>query len=268
MAAFSTTKYLYFLPDHDPLTNLVLEELLFENLKPGQEIYLVYINSPCVVIGRHQNPWKETKPALLQKRGIPLLRRISGGGTVWHDLGNINFCWMGPKHVYHRDVVDGWVRLTLASFGISFDISNKGDYLYKGAKFSGNAFAFRSDRAMHHGTLLVSSHIQTLEEFMGGIQIVHSLGVPSRPAVVMNLVEINSRLDVGSLAAALIDQLGIRPSPLPQFDDFAELFRARGGREWILGQTPRFHVVTKNHRIIEVIHGKIDEDYFSEEIVL
>lgn len=261
------TRYLYFLSDHDPLTNLVLEELLFENLQPGQEIYLVYINSPCVVIGRHQNPWKETKPALLEKQGIPLLRRISGGGTVWHDLGNINFCWMGPKQVYHRDVVDQWIRLTLASVGIAFDISSKGDYLYKGAKFSGNAFAFRSDRALHHGTLLVSSHIQNLEDFMGGIQVVHSLGVPSRPAVVTNLVQINAQVDVMSLVMSLIEQVGIAPSPLPKFIGFEELFRSRASKEWIFGQTPPFHVVTKTHQRVEVIHGKINEEYFSEEIV-
>lgn len=244
-----------------------MEEVLFENLQPVQEIFLLYVNKPCVVIGRHQNPWKETKPMKLARQGIPLLRRISGGGTVWHDLGNINFSWLGPKQAYDRSKVDRWIASALADFGIRFDISSKGDYLYKGAKFSGNAFAFHSDRVLHHGTLLVSAQIQSLEDFMGGIPVVQSLGVPSRPAVVMNLNELDPRLDVPSLIEVLIKKTELTPSALPSLRD-DERLRLRADKEWILGQTPRFQIRTAGDEITEVIHGKIGQEYFNEELLV
>ena len=75
----------------DPWTNLATERFLFERLGAGDHRLVLWRNDPCVVIGRHQNPWQECDLARMAADGIPLVRRTSGGGTVYHDPGNINF---------------------------------------------------------------------------------------------------------------------------------------------------------------------------------
>jgi lipoate-protein ligase A len=260
-------KFLFFSNSCDPYDNLVLEELLWENYSAQHQVYLVYVNKPCVVIGRHQNPWQETRPSALRGAGIPLLRRISGGGTVWHDEGNINFSWMGPRALYHRQIVDYWIQKALAPFDFSFDISAKGDYLYKGAKFSGNAFAFRSDRVLHHGTLLVQSDLVRLKSYMGGIRFAQSVGVPSRPAVVMNLQEANCEIRIDALLKTLEEATGLTYRVPPKFLEEKTLRQLRQSEAWILGETPRFVVHEAGGHIVEVVNGKIDDHYFDEELV-
>lgn len=255
---------LFLFPGRDPLINLALEELLYETWSGGETLSL-YVNRPCVVMGRHQNPWVETRPEDLRREGIPLLRRISGGGTVWHDEGNLNFSFIGARASYDRTRVDAWVRGALAEFGIMFDISDKGDYLYRGSKFSGNAFAFRSDRVLHHGTLLVSADLDRLRAYLGGLEVVRSLGVRSRPASVVNLQSICPKLSVDALVGAMARAAGSEPTEPPEFPDLEGRCRERSSWEWVYGQTPRFTVRTKEGRPVEVIGGRFEERTFDEE---
>lgn len=255
---------LYVFPGEDPWANLVREELLYERWSGG-EILSLYVNRPCVVMGRHQNPWVETRPDRLRREGIPLLRRISGGGTVWHDEGNLNFSYIGARSTYDRSLVDRWVQRALTEFDIAFDISEKGDYLYMGSKFSGNAFAFRSDRVLHHGTLLVCADLESLRAHLGGLEVVRSIGVRSRPASVVNLQSVRPELSVAALVGAMARAAGSEPTEPPEFPDLEERCRERSSWEWVYGQTPRFTVRTRDGRPVEVIGGRFEERTFDEE---
>src|SRR5579864_550416 len=89
----------------DPWLNLAREELLLDTMPAGESALVLYVNAPCVVLGRHQNPLREAKLDELNRRGVPLVRRPTGGGTVWHDEGNLNWSLLLPKDGYDRSTV-------------------------------------------------------------------------------------------------------------------------------------------------------------------
>ncbi|WVQ71545.1 hypothetical protein IAR50_001084 [Cryptococcus sp. DSM 104548] len=92
----------YISESHDPWFNLSYEDWLLRNTPVDQPVLFLYRNFPCVVIGRNQNPWKESTPRKLRDEGLPLVRRRSGGGTVYHDMGNTNFSIMLPRLMFTR----------------------------------------------------------------------------------------------------------------------------------------------------------------------
>lgn len=269
----SQPRSIYVFPGEDPLQNLVREELLWELHAEEGPLLAVYVNARCVVIGCHQNPYAEADWPALSREGIPLLRRLSGGGAVWHDPGNVNFSWMGPRAVYHRDLVDAWVGRALQSLDIGFDISRFGDYLYRGAKFSGNAFAFRQGRALHHGTLLVDAVAADLHRFLRGYPLESCAGVRSRPSPVVNLASVVPGLTPARVIEALVWASGLEVECLPPLPGLEERMRERSSLEWVLGQTPPFKVRDRGGAIRSVIGGRWGQTYltpqlFEEEVVL
>jgi len=142
----------------DPFFNLALEEFLLKN--SVDEFFITYINSPSVVIGKHQSPHREVNTKFLTENHIPVVRRITGGGTVYHDEGNLNFSFIihseAGKQVnfrlYTKPVID-----FLQSVGISASFEGKNDLKVDGLKISGNAEHVFRNRVLHHGTLLFST---------------------------------------------------------------------------------------------------------------
>ncbi len=257
-----TDVFSYHLTGTDPLENLCLEEILFESFAHEREIRLTYVNSPCVVIGKHQNPWRETRPEALKAEGIPLLRRISGGGTVWHDGGNLVFSWMGPRKLYSRARIDAWLGAALESLGLKFDISSMGDYLYKGFKFSGNAFAFRQDRVLHHGTLLIDTNLERLNDYMGGLDFPRSIGIASRPQPVINLAAVDANISVPVVLSALKTVSKGLPGTFYYGKALEDLMYQRASDGWVLGATPVFSINRADGSELEVKDGKINGEYF------
>lgn len=193
------SKYQIYLSQlHDPFVNLSIEHFLLQKAPPDSTILFLYINRPCVVIGRNQNPWLETNLRMLRNapalgldpqnatESVTLVRRRSGGGTVFHDYGNLNYCVICPAANFTRDkhaqmVTQAIRTLTLrARVNDRHDIvldqgafengENKtdGDQLYRtpyhqigtypvSLKISGSAYKLTRERALHHGTCLVSS---------------------------------------------------------------------------------------------------------------
>lgn len=175
----------------DPYVNLSFEEQLFEDTRPGHRRLLIYSNTPCVVMGKHQNPWIETDPDHLRASGVPLLRRISGGGTVYHDRGNLNYSFLVDGELFSkadnlelvREVVAGLLRLrlpqglprapvagqypvapsgtagtatgpggTITAAPPAVTLSNYGDLLVDGAKVGGIALAHKGSSAATSGS--------------------------------------------------------------------------------------------------------------------
>jgi lipoyltransferase/lipoate-protein ligase len=172
----------------DPFENLAREELWLDTLEPGTSALLLYVNRPCVVLGRHQNPLREVRLAEAARRGVPVVRRASGGGTVWHDEGNLNWSLLVPKEGYDRAAVSASVARSLATLGFDLEVGEKGDLLLGGKKVSGAAYLFRRDRVLHHGTLLCQARLEDLRGVLGPTgSLVEWVGVASRPAPVTNL---------------------------------------------------------------------------------
>ncbi|KAI8849079.1 hypothetical protein BC829DRAFT_472928 [Chytridium lagenaria] len=122
----------------------------------------MYRNDPCVVIGRNQNPWRECNVPLLRKTNIPLIRRRSGGGTVYHDLGNTNYSIHMPRHLFNRDLHAHLVSQALIDLDIPATVNSRHDITVHNKKVSGSAYKVVNARAYHHGTMLIDTEIGEL----------------------------------------------------------------------------------------------------------
>ena len=189
---------------YDPYRNLAVEEHLLELAKDRCILYL-WQNENTVVIGRNQNPWKECKTALLQEEGGHLARRLSGGGAVFHDLGNLNFTFLLPREDYELPRQLEVICRAVRSLGIPAELSGRNDILADGRKFSGNAFYKNGSQAYHHGTLLVAADMARLSRYLNPSQAkLQAKGVDSVRSRVINLKELSPSLTVGVLKNALV----------------------------------------------------------------
>lgn len=187
---------------HSPYFNLSFEDYLFKKYQSytssdNSQIYskylLLYTNSPCVVIGRNQNPYRETVVSALRAHSIPLIRRKSGGGAVFHDLGNVNYCVMMPNSHFDRDehalaICEALQNQAQLSINERHDIINA-----DGKKVSGSAYKLQRGKAYHHGTMLLNSELHVLSELLhsksafSNLQTVDGPGVQSVKSPVANV---------------------------------------------------------------------------------
>ncbi len=151
----------------NPALNLALEEYCALNLPTTHNYLLLYVNQPCLVLGKNQNTLEEINHHYTQKAAIEVLRRISGGGTVYHDLGNLNFSFLCPfdsAKVANFRWFNEPVREALRALSVPADINKRGDLVAEERKVSGNA-QYTSRRMMFsHGTLLFDSDLDALED--------------------------------------------------------------------------------------------------------
>ena len=228
----------------DPYENLALEQALLEGVRPGECVLYLWQNENTVVIGKNQNPWKECKTALLQEEGGKLARRLSGGGAVFHDLGNLNFTFLMSQEDYDLDRQLTVIQTALASLGIPCQRSGRNDILADGRKFSGNAFYKNGRQAYHHGTLLVSADIDKLNRYLSPSKAkLQSKGVDSVRSRVVNLREFRSDLTIDLLKSALIRAFsqvyGLETIPMHPASPAPERIRALAERnrswDWNFG---------------------------------
>lgn len=194
----------------DPYTNLALEEHLLNTLEPGQCILYLWQNQNTVVIGRNQNAWKECRTTLLREEGGRLARRLSGGGAVFHDLGNLNFTFLMAEEDYDLDRQLTVIETACRSLGIPVERSGRNDILADGRKFSGNAFYHHKGRAYHHGTLMVAVDGDKLSRYLSPSRAkLQAKGVDSVRSRVVNLSEFCPELTCGELADRLEAAFGV-----------------------------------------------------------
>lgn len=176
---------------NDPYFNLAIEEYLLKNSK--EEYLILYVNVPSVIIGKHQSGHREVNTKFVNENQIPVIRRISGGGTVFHDKGNLNFSFIkqseNGKQVdfrkYTQPVID-----FLKYIGVEAKFEGKNDLKVDGLKISGNAEHIHGNRVLHHGTLLYSTSLEMLRNSLRKDTSCYlSRAVESTPASVMNLNE-------------------------------------------------------------------------------
>ena len=177
------------LPSSDPYFNLAADEFLLRN--SGDEFFLLSINERSVITGKHQIPHRETDTRFITEHGIPVIRRISGGGTVFHDPGNLNFTFIlnsseGKQIDFRKYTLP--VISFLDSLGIDARFEGKNDLKVGGLKISGNAEHVFRNRVLHHGTLLFSADLDFLGRCIRkDTSVYETRGVSSNPSPVTNL---------------------------------------------------------------------------------
>ncbi|KAK9295966.1 hypothetical protein QLX08_009866 [Tetragonisca angustula] len=155
----SITKSVFISQSTDIFTNLALEDWFYKNQDfTNHHVLLLWRNNPCIVIGRHQNPWIEHNTQLAEKRGIVLVRRNSGGGTVYHDRGNLNLSFFTPRERYNRKYnLEIITRALYREWGVDAEVNKRDDIVVEEKyKISGTAAKLGRPNAYHHCTLLVN----------------------------------------------------------------------------------------------------------------
>ncbi len=233
-----------------PWTNLAVEEHVLNTLPPDTCVLYLYQNQNTVVIGKNQNAWKECRHALLESEGGKLARRISGGGAVFHDMGNLNFSFIVDKNDYDLNRQLSVILEAVKSLGIEAEFSGRNDILSEGAKFSGNAFCYRKTGAVHHGTILIDADMTRLARYLSVSQDkIVSKGVESVRARVCNLKERNPDITVEKMIGALCESFEkiygkFEPLVLKDKEAVAAIEARNASWEWKLGCSPGFDIET------------------------
>ena len=192
----------------DPFYNLALEEWLMKNC--NEDVFILWQNSPTVVIGRYQNAYAEVNIPYAEKNGISVVRRMSGGGAVYHDSGNLNFTFIvkddGNGIDFARFLAP--IKEALASLGIETEISGRNDLLMGGKKISGSAQCRKYGKVLHHGTLLVDVDVDTLSSVLNvSAEKLTSKGISSVRSRVTNIKDVYPDVSVSTIIYALTDKL-------------------------------------------------------------
>ena len=188
---------------HDPIENLAFERWALEEDIDENPLFYCYINKPSVVIGRNQQLFAEVNLPFCDEYGIQICRRVSGGGTVYHDLGNLNIGLVMPKSLElvnnYRFFLD-WPRQALKRQGLSTELNTRNAILCQDKKISGSAQFAGRNKLLTHCTLLVDSDLNHLEESISSPLVTHSKALPSVRSEVVNLksfgLSMESTIDV------------------------------------------------------------------------
>lgn len=262
----------------DPAWNLAAEEYLLK--QTDLSVCFIYCNCPSIVVGRNQHLWSEVNVAYLQENPIGLFRRISGGGTVYHDEGNLNVAFMEKGNSVRFDLHRSRICGALRQMGIHAEPGPRSDIRVDGMKVSGNAATVSRNRVMHHGTLLYSANLEALEQALSTPTSIAPLhhsslsspsslpnlpeawegyrhkGVASVRSQVINLNRLSRTTDsIDAFQKAFSAALG------QQFDEWSPLYlthrqqeeiaRLRDtkytSREWILGTGPAYQIERTLH---------------------
>ena len=244
--------WLYISDSQDGWRNLAADEYFLDHLSPQDMLLYFYVNANAVIIGRGQNPWAECNLGAMQADGVQLVRRITGGGAVFHDVGNLNFSFIAGEGIYDVRRQLDMILSALRALGIPCDFSGRNDLLCDGRKFSGNAFCARGGLRQHHGTLLVDADLTRLQNYLNvDPRKLQAKGVKSVRSRVCNLKEYCPELTVEKLRFALQDAFRLHYGEyveLPHLDDaeIAPYLEKQAGDAWRLGATPRFDVEIEN----------------------
>ncbi|HCT29940.1 MAG TPA: lipoate--protein ligase [Bacteroidales bacterium] len=194
----------------DPYFNIASEEFLLKNF--SEDIFILYSNTPSIIVGKHQNTMAEINHNFVSQKGVPVIRRLSGGGTVYHDLGNVNYSFIingsegnlvdFKKHT--KPIID-----VLTSLGVDAHIGGKNDIRVGDKKISGNAEHIYKNRVLHHGTLLFNSNLDELNESIKVNKNTYTdKAVKSIRSHVANINEyLNDDISIGKFKELLIDHV-------------------------------------------------------------
>lgn len=246
--------YIYISNTGDGCVNLAADGFFLDTVKKGDVILYFYVNTRAVIIGRNQNAWKECNLANMERDGVQLVRRHTGGGAVCHDEGNLNFSFIMNEKDYDLDRQMKVITSAVESFGVKTELSGRNDVLLDGRKFSGNAYGLAKGNRAHHGTLLVNADLSRFGDYLNvSAAKMRAKGVDSVRSRVCNLSEYVPGITVDSMRKAVIDQFMAEYGDAGEYvftADEAAQIEARSeiqrSWEWRFGKTPEFDYTVDN----------------------
>ena len=231
----------------DPYYNLALEEYLTRNVKGGHRILFLWRNAGTVVIGKNQNIYAECNINRINADGVRMARRLSGGGAVFHDTGNICFSFISEDSLYDVALHCEVIRRACAAFGIDACVTGRNDITAGGRKFSGNAFYSIGENRCHHGTVMISADTERLQNYLSTPKSkLVAKGIRSVRSAVVNLGELCDTLTPERFFAAMKNAMSevfdaesnvIVPPDALLFEDRRAFFASDA---WIYGENPPF----------------------------
>ncbi len=250
----------------NPAYNIALEAYAFRELMNEDELFILWINEPAIIIGKHQNAVQEINKEYTDEKGIHVVRRLSGGGAVYHDLNNLNYTIISNKadegafdfKTFSQPVIE-----TLTDLGVEAEFTGRNDLEIDGKKFCGNAQAYYKGRMMHHGCLLFDVDMTVLGDALRvSKDKIESKGVKSVRSRVTNIIkELPDKISVQEFSDNILNKM---KETYPDMTEYilseAELIKIQksvdeqfGTWDWTYGQAPKYTV----ERSVRYPAGKI-----------
>ena len=256
----------YISKTHDTAFNIALEEYCFKQLKDEDEIFLLWINEPSIIVGKYQNTIEEINTEYTREKGIHVIRRISGGGAVYHDLNNLNYTIISNRDKgqegfnfkeFSKPIIE-----TLAELGVKAEFTGRNDLEIDGQKFCGNAQAYIKDRVMHHGCLLFNVDFSALGDALKvSKDKIESKGVKSVRSRVTNILpHLKTPITVEEFGDKIMEYMKKQYPNMKEYvfskeelDYIAKRAEIKRSWEWNYGESPEFNITRgkrfKNGRI-------------------
>ncbi|MBX9971887.1 lipoate--protein ligase [Cytobacillus firmus] len=263
----------------DPRINLAIEEYALKNLDIEETYLLFYINEPSIIIGKNQNTVEEINTEYVENNGIHVVRRLSGGGAVYHDLGNLNFSFITKDdgEIFHNfQKFTEPVVEALQKLDVNAELSGRNDLMAEGRKISGNAQFSTKGRMFSHGTLLFDSEIESV---VSALKVkkdkIESKGIKSIRSRVANISEfLDKKITIQEFRTLLLKNIFGDLAEIPEYKltnaDWEKIHQLSKERyqnwDWNYGQSPKFDL-QHSHRFpvgqidirLNVTKGKIEE---------
>ena len=234
----------------NPYYNLALEEELLNNVLENENILYLWQNENTVVVGRNQNPYLECDIDYINKNNINLVRRISGGGTVFHDINNLNFTFITKSCNANLEKQLSVIKLAVEKFGLNVEFSGRNDLLIQGKKFSGNAFYDDGENYFHHGTIMINVNTDILQKTLKPSKLkLQSKGITSVKSRIINLSSLSNEINVSILKSSLENAFKKVYGNIVKKDIYNEsykkcsLYEKYKSREWNFGESPNYNVM-------------------------
>ncbi|TFE23341.1 lipoate--protein ligase [Cohnella luojiensis] len=241
--------------NHDPSLNLALEEYILRSLPDSDDYLLFYINEPSIIIGKNQNTVEEINAEYVQQNNIHVVRRLSGGGAVYHDLGNLNFSFImrddGQSFHNFKKFTEPVVR-ALRKLGVDAELTGRNDLQVGERKISGNAQFSTRGRMFSHGTLLFDSEIDhVVSALKANVEKYASKSTKSIRSRVANISEFLAEpMTIEQFKQSLLTSLFEGEPEIPYYEltekDWANVRKLADERyrswEWNYGRSPAFNV--------------------------
>lgn len=276
----------------DPRYNLALEEYVFKHLKFEEDFIMLWQNEPSVIVGKNQNTVEEINVDYVEQHGIHVVRRSTGGGAVYHDLGNLNYTFITKADgtgIDFRKFTQPVIRV-LNSLGVPAEFNSRNDIAIRGKKFSGNAQRVYKNRVLHHGTIMFNSKLEDVHNVLKvKAEKFKSKSVKSVRSRVTNISDyLPEPITIDEFKKLLLERLFLeQDSPKREYvlteEDQAEIRKMMEEKyanwEWNYGYSPKFNY-EKTDRFdggtlqvrLNVVKGIIEEckiygDFFGVEDV-